>query len=197
MPARRPAAWYSGHLPAYLALSVAAHAALLAALAPPRLDLPTPPGRPAPPFQVRLPSGTALPAPLPSTAPALPSGPAAPPEAEALGKAESAGEVHYFQADEVDIKALVYRPPGRLTPLGEAKGELAGEIVLRLRLAADGRIVSIDAQASDLPPSWVAAAISGFRTAVFSPAWKDGRPVPSEVRIAVMHHPSQPEPAPP
>lgn len=119
------------------------------------------------------------------TAPAQPPPPAASlPPAAAL---TSAVDLTYYSAREVDVHP---RALGQVVPDYPPEADrrhVSGKLLLQLKLQADGRVSDLDVLSASPPGVFEESALQAFRTARFTPAQRNGRPVRALVQIEVVY----------
>lgn len=160
-----------------LALTAAVHALLLLAflrgMQQPRTPSPDPGGV----LTVALLSPPA-PAPASAAGDAEPEQPAeAAPETAADAVRE---EVHYYFPDELDRQLIVLRDRS-----GEAEIDLPSEVVMHLFVDVLGQVVAITFEGEQLAPALQEQLRRAFMTMEFVPGMKQGRPVPSRIKIGI------------
>jgi protein TonB len=130
---------------------------------------------PAPPVEAAAPDQT----PPPAAAPA-----ATPPPAAAI---TSAVDLTYYSAREVDVhpRALGQVVPDY--PPDADRRRVSGKLLLQLKLQADGRVSDLAVLSASPPGVFDESALQAFRTARFTPAQKNGRPVRALVQIEVVY----------
>ncbi|MBU2640865.1 MAG: TonB family protein [Gammaproteobacteria bacterium] len=135
---------------------------------------------PPPPVEAAAPDQTAPDQPPPpAAAPA-----ATPPPAAAI---TSAVDLTYYSAREVDVHP---RALGQVVPDYPADADrrrVSGKLLLQLKLQADGRVSDLAVLSASPPGVFDESALQAFRTARFTPAQKNGRPVRALVQIEVVY----------
>jgi protein TonB len=171
-----------------LAPSVTAEA--LPVTAPVEQPAPPPvqPEPPAPPAR----SADLAPA-LPPAEPAssrTPEPAANPPAALApapLATITSSVDLTYYSAREVDVHPRALREIVPEYPLLADRQRQSGNVRLKLKLEADGRISDIEVVSASPPDLFEESALNAFRDVRFAPAQKNGRPVRALVLIEVVY----------
>lgn len=150
-----------------------------AAVAPPAPPAPpeapaAPPAPPAPPAPTDASAGVA---PRPPPEPPTPPSPAPP----AVAPAPPA-----------------HRTPAPVYPVAAAAQRIGGKVVLLIDIDAEGRATAVEVERSEPAGVFDKAAVDAAMRWTFSPERKDGKPVPSRVRVPVEFKPDPPAPpAPP
>ena len=84
---------------------------------------------------------------------------------------------------EVTKRAVILSKPAPDYPRRARRNNVAGRVVLRIILAADGRVGDEIEVVSGLPEGVTEAAIAAARKIKFTPAEKDGQPVSQYVTV--------------
>lgn len=161
--------------------------------------------RPAPPVpQAAAPEQAVelpMPPPAPSPAPAARQ-PAAAELSSSMAAREAPGPVlnvpiladtRYYLARELDVQPSVLRRPEPVYPARAEELGVAGRVLIRMHLEADGSISKTEVVS--VTPGGVYgemfrnAALDSFRTARFRPAQRNGMPVRAVVEIPVVFEP--------
>lgn len=87
-----------------------------------------------------------------------------------------------YRGIQVDSKARIISKPDAVYPRGARRHNVQGEVVLRLVLAASGKVENVTV-VKGLPNGVTEAAIKAARQIKFVPAEKDGRKVSQRVTI--------------
>jgi protein TonB len=99
----------------------------------------------------------------------------------------SAVDLNYYGVAELDVQP---RPLHEIVPAYPADADrrhLSGEVRVRLRLEADGRISDMEIVSAQPPGLFEQSALDALRSARFAPAQKQGRPVRAQVVIAIKY----------
>jgi TonB family protein len=161
----------AGRVSAAIAVSVALHTAVLAAV--PGLFSPGSPGGEArsAPFEVRIAGGPAAPPAIPK--PRLAAGP----------KAQAVQGPYYFRGSELDAK------PAPLTPIEPAAtARTAGRVIARVLINESGRVDAVHIVASEPMKAFDEAVKTAFGSARYRPGMKAGRSVKSQMLVEVTFH---------
>jgi TonB family protein len=183
--------WGWGRLYAALAISFALHATVLSLLHAGARSGGTPPSMPSARLDV------VLKPPAPAG-----SGPVAGVPAAARGSASAEATPRpgrdRSRTLELPVPAPTYytseqltRPPRPLSQPDLTPPQIArfisGYVVLKLWISELGEVASTEVEKSDLPPKISRSAAQAFAKVRFAPGEIDGRPVPSVMRIEVVH----------
>ncbi len=159
-----------------------------------------PPG-PLPSQEPARPPATVAPSLPPAALPAAPSPQPAAPASAAPGR-ESQGPVldvplladtRYYTAKELDVQPVALRRPEPLYPPRAEEQGVAGRVVIRLHLEADGGVSKTDVVS--VTPGGVygemfrKATLESLKDARFKPAQRNGQPVRAVVEIPVVFEP--------
>jgi protein TonB len=110
-------------------------------------------------------------------APAAPHAPARP-------RGVEDAEPVFLSESEVDAPAAPLAPIQPDYPAEARSRGLEGDVTLRVRVRADGRVVGFE-RLDGAPDDFARAAAEAIRAAGFRPGVRDGRPVSSTVTIRV------------
>lgn len=136
-------------------------------------------------------------APLPRAVPApAPSVPAVEPDRESPGPALNVpllADTRYYTAKELDVQPTALRRPEPLYPVRAEEQGVAGRVVIRLHLEADGSISRIEV-VSVMPGGvfgemFRKATLDSLGATRFKPAQRNGQPVRAVVEIPVVFEP--------
>lgn len=173
----------------------AREAGLVQAVRPPPLRQAPVPSPVLPQPQPAVPA--ALPSPQHAALPA-PSAPAVAPAREAPGPAIDVpllADMRYYTARELDVQPAALRKPQPAYPARAEEQGVAGRVVVRLHLEADGSISRTEVMS--VAPSGVygemfrKATLDALRDARFRPALRNGQPVRAVVEIPVVFEPDE------
>lgn len=131
-----------------------------------------------------------IPAPQPEAMPARSAEPAAQNKPEAgVPRLEIplAVDLTYYTAREVDVLPQSLIPIEPAYPPEADRMKLSGTVRLKLKLEESGRVSDVEVAEADPPGLFDESALAAFRTAKFSPAQKNGRPVRALVVIEVKY----------
>jgi protein TonB len=93
----------------------------------------------------------------------------------------------YYGEHDLDIQPQSLHQIEPIYPAEADRQGLSGEVHLRLKLEADGRVSDIEVLSAMPPGVFDESALQAFRQARFSPAQKNGRPVRALVQIEVVY----------
>ena len=142
----------------------------------------------------------AVPAALPSQHAALPapSAPTVAPAREAPGPVLDVpllADMRYYTARELDVQPAALRKPQPAYPVRAEEQGVAGRVVVRLHLEADGSISRTEvmsvAPAGVYGEMFRKATLDALRDARFRPALRNGQPVRAVVEIPVVFEPDE------
>jgi protein TonB len=140
---------------------------------------------------------TALPPPPHAALPA-PSAPAVAPAREAPGPVLDVpllADMRYYPARELDVQPAALRKPQPAYPARAEEQGVAGRVVVRLHLEADGSISRTEvmsvAPAGVYGEMFRKATLYALRDARFRPALRNGQPVRAVVEIPVVFEPDE------
>jgi protein TonB len=98
----------------------------------------------------------------------------------------STAPANYGEHD-LDIQPQSLHQIEPIYPAEADRQGLSGEVHLRLKLQADGRVSDIEVLSATPSGLFEESALQAFRQARFSPAQKNGRPVRALVQIEVVY----------
>jgi protein TonB len=153
---------------------------------------------PAPPPLKAEPAAPAVrPADRASANPPAEPAPSSPPEPAAASPAAlapaplatitSSVDLTYYSAREVDVHPRALREIVPEYPAMADHQRQSGNVRLKLKLEADGRISDIEVVSASPPDLFEESALNAFRDVRFAPAQKNGRPVRALVLIEVVY----------
>lgn len=161
------------------------------------------PPQPLLPMQQETPRPQAAVAPAPqAVSPALPIPQAAPAPSAPAPSRESPGPVldvplladtRYYTAKELDVQPFALRRPEPVYPVRAEEQSVAGRVLIRLHLEADGSIsrtevVSVSPGGA-YGEMFRKATLDSLRSTRFKPAQRNGQPVRAVVEIPVVFEP--------
>lgn len=165
---------------------------------PARVPQPAPPARQVPPrlqaTDAPLPQAVSPPMPASQAAPAAPSVPA--PSRKAPGPVLDVPllvDTRYYTAKELDVQPFALRRPEPVYPVRAEEQDVAGRVLIRLHLEADGSIsrtevVSV-APGGAFGEMFRKATLDSLAGVRFKPAQRNGQPVRAVVEIPVVFEP--------
>ncbi len=96
-------------------------------------------------------------------------------------------DLTYYTAREVDVLPQTLIPIEPAYPPEADRMKVSGTVRLKLKLEESGRVSDVEVTEADPPGLFDESALAAFRTAKFSPAQKNGRPVRALVVIEVKY----------
>jgi protein TonB len=133
---------------------------------------------------VSVPAPPAPAAAAPAAAAAAPPAAVRPAPAVAI---TSAVDLNYYGVAEVDVQPRPLHEIVPAYPPDADRRHLSGQVRVRLRLEADGRISDMEVVSAQPPGLFEQSALDALRSARFAPAQKQGRPVRAQVVIAIEY----------
>lgn len=99
-------------------------------------------------------------------------------------------ELHYYFPEELERQLIVLRDRS-----GEAEIDLPAEVVMHLFIDVQGRVVAITFDGEELAPALQEQLRKAFMTMEFLPGMKQGKLVPSRIKIGIAPLLEAPAPA--
>lgn len=173
-----------------LALTVAVHALLWLGIA---IGTDTPRAPDIDPGGVLNVALVAPPRPAPAAETSVELAPEALPDIPVLPDAAAEAvreDVHYYFPEELERQLIVLRDRS-----GEAEIDLPGDVLMNLFVDVQGRVVAITFDGEAPSPALQEQLRQAFMSMEFMPGMRQGRPVPSRMKIGIASLPAPQAPA--